>query len=92
MKIRLDILKESLKARLAKKSTAVELIQTDPCSIMVKYGGHENELNFPFLVNVARCTVRASRKLSYIEVKCNINALSIYYHIANAIVKVLVPP
>lgn len=68
MKVRLDILDNSLKARLAKKSTAVEPIQRGPCSITVKFGGHQNELNFPFPMNVARSTVRVSRKSSYIEV------------------------
>jgi hypothetical protein len=77
MKIHLDIVKESLKARLAEKRTAVEPIQTDPCSITVKYGGHENRFKFPFPANVVSCTVRVSRNSSYIEVRGNIKTPSI---------------
>ena len=52
----LDILKES-KTMLA-KNTGVEPIQTNSCSITVKYGGYENELNLPFSVNVTTCAMK----------------------------------
>jgi hypothetical protein len=90
MKIRLDIVSESLKAKLSRKSTAVKPIQTDPCSITLKYGGHEDQLKFFFPVNVVECTVRIARKLSYIEVRWKVKYSK--YNITNTFAKVLVPP
>jgi hypothetical protein len=48
MKFRLDVEEDSLKAKLAVKSTAVEPIQRDPCSILLKFGGWDEPLIFPF--------------------------------------------
>ena len=78
MKFRLDVEEDSLKAKLAFKTTAVEPIQSDPCSILLKFGGWDQPLVFPFPVNVASCTVRISRKQSYMEVRGNTYSLSIW--------------
>jgi hypothetical protein len=68
MMFRLELQEEALKTKLAVKTTAVEPSQSDPCSILVSFGGWAEQLVFPFPINVEKSRVRISRKQSYIEV------------------------
>jgi hypothetical protein len=68
MMFRLELQEETLKTKLAVKTTAVEPSQSDPCSILVSFGGWAEQLVFPFPINVEKSRVRISRKQSYIEV------------------------
>jgi len=50
----LELQEETMKTKLAVKTTAVEPSQRDPCSILVTFGGWAEPLVFPFLVNVEK--------------------------------------
>jgi len=68
MMFRLELREEALKTKLAVKTTAVEPSQSDPCSILVLFGGWAEQLVPPLPINVEKSWVRISRKQSYIEV------------------------
>jgi hypothetical protein len=68
MMFRLELQEETLKTKLAVKTTAVEPSQSDPRSILVSFGRWAEQLVFPFPINVEKSRVRISRKQSYIEV------------------------
>lgn len=51
-----------------------------------KVCGHETEINFPILINLARCTVRIPWESSYIEVRykeCRIAQMTLVFSVSN---------
>ncbi|KAI9702118.1 MAG: hypothetical protein M1836_001462 [Candelina mexicana] len=75
LQVRADIVKSSKQGQALATGCVVEVTQTGPCSLRLRFGGaHDSALSFPFPINGAVAKTRIARKSSWIEVSVPISA------------------